>query len=598
MARNFLEIVHKWSEQGLHLERVYRKIQDRELFLNAYGKLYANKGAMTEGIDPNDTVQGMSITRIDHIMNKLRNGTYQWQPVRRTEIPKKDGRKRPLGLPVWSDKLLQEVIRTVLEAYYEPQFSEHSHGFRPNRGCHTALREIGTWKGTKWFIEGDIRGCFDHIEFNTLLNIIERSIKDKRLLKLLKALLEAGCIQDWQYHNTYSGTPQGGIISPLLANIYLNELDKFIENELIPQHTKGETRKPNAEYARLSGMMKTAKKKGEIDRYQELKQQRRQLPSKDTYAPDYRRLRYVRYADDFILGFIGPGSEALEIKEEIRQFLQTLKLTLSEKKTLITHATKGRARFLNYEIFIAQNDTLLTHYQKQAKRIARATNGVPIFKVPQDVINDWGTRFNKNGKIGYRPYLMECSDYEITQTYQLEFQGLANYYCFAHNVSALSKVRYHYMMSLAKTIAAKHKQKLTWVFAKYKSKSEHGGQNLGVEVPNPNNPDKPLSTKFGDKPLRRNTKVIVKDSKAHFFHGRNELVRRLLANECELCGSSDRIRGHHVRKLADVKKKYKGQKQPPKWAVFMMERHRKVVFVCHHCHTDIHAGKYDGKKVE
>jgi group II intron reverse transcriptase/maturase len=599
LAQDFIEMVHKLGEKKYEVKKVYRRIQDRELFLSAYSKLYANKGAMTPGVDPNDTVQGMSLTRIDHIIDDLKNNAYQWQPVRRIEIPKKHGtQKRPLGLPVWRDKLLQEVIRTVLEAYYEPQFSEHSHGFRPNKGCHTALREIGTWKGTKWFIEGDIKGCFDHIDFNLLLEIMGRQIKDDRLLKLLKEMLQAGYVHEWQYHTTYSGTPQGGVISPLLANIYLNELDQFIENELIPSYTRGETRKRNPEYERLSGLMRYANQTGNINRYQELERQRRQLPTKEMDDPDYRRLKYVRYADDFILGFIGPHLEALEVKEKVKQFLRTLHLTLSDEKTLITHATTGRARFLNYEIYIAQNNTQLTRHKAQAKLTARAINGVPIFKVPQEVINDWSTRFSKNGKTVHRPYLMECSDYEITQTYDLEFRGLANYYSFAHNICALSKVRYHYLMSLAKTIAAKHKQKLTWVFAKYKPKANGGAHTLRIEVPNPHNPDKPLMATFGDKPLGRNTHVTVKDSQAHFYHGRNELVSRLLANECELCGSSDRIRGHHVHKLAEVKKKYQGREHPPQWAVFMMERNRKVVFVCHRCHTEIHAGRYDGEKVE
>lgn len=214
-AQNYIEIVHDRGKRRLPLQKVYRNIyHNRELFLAAYGKLYANKGAMTKGVDPSDTVQDMTLTRIDRIIDKLKNGTYQWQPVRKTEIPKKDGRKRPLGIPVWSDKLLQEVIRTVLEAYYEPQFSEHSHGFRPGKGCHTALREIYAWKGTKWFIEGDIKGCFDNIDHDALLEIIGRNIGDYRLLKLLKEMLKVGYLQDWSYHQTYSGTPQGGVLTP------------------------------------------------------------------------------------------------------------------------------------------------------------------------------------------------------------------------------------------------------------------------------------------------------------------------------------------------------------------------------------------------
>ena len=217
MAHNhkFIDIVHKLGTKGYPLTGVYRRIQDKELFLAAYGKLYANQGATTAGTDPEDTVDGMSVERIEEILTQLRDGTYRWKPVRRVEIPKTNGKTRPLGIPSWSDKLLQEVIRMVLEAYYEHKFSKRSHGFRPFRSCHTALKQIHhSWKGTKWFIEGDIKGCFDNIDHQILLNILARDIKDNRFLKLIRQMLQAGYLEKWQYHATYSGTPQGGIVSP------------------------------------------------------------------------------------------------------------------------------------------------------------------------------------------------------------------------------------------------------------------------------------------------------------------------------------------------------------------------------------------------
>jgi group II intron reverse transcriptase/maturase len=374
LAQKFIETVHKVGEKGGELERVYRRMQDRDLFLNAYGKLYANKGAMTKGIDPNDTVQGMSVARVDRIIEKLRNKTYQWQPARRRNIPKKKGKTRPIGIPPWSEKLVQEVIRTVLEAYYEPQFSEYSHGFRPERGCHTALWEIGKWHGTKWFIEGDIKGCFDNIDHDILLEIISKKIKDYNLLKLLNEMLKAGYMQDWKYHNTYSGTPQGGVLSPLLANIVLNELDKFVENELMPAYNKGEAKKLNPEHNRLRQATHYAKKKGDVERYKSLKKEMRQIPSVVDNDPDFRRLKYCRYADDFILGFIGPKSEAMEIKQKIAEFLRTIKLTMSEEKTLITNAVEDRARFLGYEIRTAIDNTRLAKQQQSGTK-RRSING-------------------------------------------------------------------------------------------------------------------------------------------------------------------------------------------------------------------------------
>lgn len=239
-AHKYIEIVRKRGEKGLELKRVYKNILNRELFLMAYANIYANDGAMTKGVDATDTVDGMSLKRIDRIIRKLRRRKYYWRPARRIQIPKKNSnKKRPLGIPVWSDKLTAEVLRIILSAYYEPQFCEYSHGFRQLRGCHTALQQIGFWTGVKWFIEGDIKGCFDNIDHDILLRIIGKKIKDRSLLKLIKKMLKAGYIEDWKYYDTYSGTPQGGVLSPLLSNIILSELDKYVETELIPQYTKG-----------------------------------------------------------------------------------------------------------------------------------------------------------------------------------------------------------------------------------------------------------------------------------------------------------------------------------------------------------------------
>jgi group II intron reverse transcriptase/maturase len=184
------------------------------LFLKAYGNLYANKGALTAGTDPADTVQGMSRKRIETIIQQLADGTYEWKPARRVQIPKRNGKMRPLSIPGWSDKMVQEVMRMILEAYYEPRFKDNSHGFRPNRGCHTALVKIRqTWQGVKWFVEGDIKGCFDNISHNTVLELLGQSVEDNRFLKLVKDMLKAGYNDDWQYQRTYSGTPQGGVIT-------------------------------------------------------------------------------------------------------------------------------------------------------------------------------------------------------------------------------------------------------------------------------------------------------------------------------------------------------------------------------------------------
>jgi group II intron reverse transcriptase/maturase len=602
MAQNqkFLDVVHKLGTKGYPLTGVYRRIQDKELFLMAYGKLYANQGATTAGTDPKDTVDGMSMERIEEILRQLHEGTYQWKPVRRVEIPKANGKKRPLGIPTWSDKLLQEVMRMVLEAYYEPRFSKYSHGFRPNRSCHTALKQIHhSWKGTKWFIEGDIKGCFDNIDHHVLLEILARNIKDNRFLKLIRQMLQAGYLEDWHYHGTYSGTPQGGVISPILANIFLNELDQYIESGLIPAYSKGK-RRVNPEYGRINKRMYYARKKGKKELVKELEMQRRQLSSGDPLDPDYRSLRYSRYADDFLLGFTGPRKEAEEIKQKIGDFLKTIRLDLSEEKTLITHATSQRAHYLGYDIRVAVDNNQMTKQDKQhTKHRSRAINMLPVLAVPEQVAHFWKMKYTKNGEPTNRPELLQCSDFEIVSTYGSEFRGIVNYYSMAYNVAySFYPVKYMFMESAARTLANKFKISKAKVFAKYKRTSEHGVKALIVQAPNPNHPDKPHYAKLGELPIHTNFSTVIQDKVETLYVNRNDLIRRLLADTCELCGSKNQIVVHHIRKLADIKKKFQGRQSSPDWAKFMMTRNRKTVVVCHKCHAKIHAGQYDSMKVE
>jgi retron-type reverse transcriptase len=264
-----LGLIEERGKKRLPLERVQRLMYNPNLYLTAYGKIYRNQGAMTEGT-MGETVEGMSLDKIETIIEALRDGTFQWKPVRGVSIPKKSGKMRPLGIPAWSDKLVQEVIRMLLNAYFEPQFSDHSHGFRPECGCHTALREVKKWVGTAWFIEGDISQCFDKLDHDLLLSILKEYIHDEPFINLLSELLKAGYLEEWKFHATLSGTPQGGIVSPLLANIYLDRLDKYVENELIPAYTRGEKRGRNPEYQKLSGKAHIARREGRTEEAKEL----------------------------------------------------------------------------------------------------------------------------------------------------------------------------------------------------------------------------------------------------------------------------------------------------------------------------------------
>ena len=599
-AEKYLRVVQSRGERSVALTRVYRNMRQRGLFLKAYAKIYANSGATTVGTDPEDTIQGMSMKRIDTILEQLKDGTYQWKPSRRIYVPKSDGSKRPLSIPNWSDKLVQEVMRMILEAYYEPQFRESSHGFRPHRGCHTALIHIKrSWSGTRWFIEGDIKGCFDNINHDLVIHILSQKIHDNRFIKLVKGMLKAGYMDSWQYHKTHSGTPQGGIISPLISNIVLNLLDKYVEDVLVHKYTRGKKRKSSLEYARIQAAKGRAKKQGKISLYQELDKQLRQIPSVEPYDPEYRRLRYCRYADDFILGFIGTKEEAEAIKVEVGAYLNQMGLTLSEKKTLITHARTEKARFLGYEIKVAWDNTQMTKMKSGGKR--RSMNGVVQLYVPRDIRTKWTKKYTRNNKVKATGVYIELSDYAIVQAYGDQLRGLVNYYALAKNLNAsLGYVRWVCMESARKTLAAKHK-----IRTKRKSYEQyyHDGvkpyewRHIQVKVKREGKSS--LTAKCGETPLRTQKVSYLNDTitSMQVTNKTSELITRLLKEECELCGKKSKLEAHHVNKLKDLKKRWEGRSSKPEWVQRMIARRRKTLFLCHECHMDITHGRYDGKRV-
>src|SRR4051812_14827948 len=338
------------------------------------------------------------------------------------------------GMPTWGDKLLQEVIRSLLEAYYEPQFSPLSHGFRPGRGCHTALTQIRqTWIGTKWFIEGDIEGFFDNIGHETMLSILREKIHDERFVRLISELLKAGCLEDWSYRPTHSDAPQGGIVSPSLSNIYLDRFDRWVQAELIPAHTRGTRRRTTKEYRRIDYLIRVARQRQDGEAVKALHKRQRQTPSLDYQDPDYARLRYARYADDFLLGFIGTKEEAMAIKSKIRDWLRdNLKLELSEEKTLITHARTEAARFLGYEVSVSWSDS------------RPSVNGNIRLAIPGDKVRGACSRYMRDGKPAHRAELVNDSDFDIIARYGTEYRGLMNYYILAHNIARMTAV--HWVM--------------------------------------------------------------------------------------------------------------------------------------------------------
>ena len=429
-AETVLGVLRDRGRRGLPCIELYRQMFNINLYLLAYGRIYANQGAMTPGASA-ETADGMSEDKIEQIIEAMRHERYRFSPARRTFIPKKNGKLRPLGLPTWSDKLAGEVVRLLLEAYYEPTFSGHSHGFRPGKGCHTALREVeSTWTGTTWFIEGDISDCFGSLDHEIMVTILSEKIHDNRFLRLIRNMLTAGYLEDWEYRETLSGAPQGGVVSPILSNIYLNKLDVFAETVLIPQHTRGKLRRPNREYRRIDYQLARARENRDRDKISELQRKLRQLPSGDPQDPGYRRLRYTRYADDHLLGFTGPKAEAEAIKDQLARFLrEELALELNPDKTLVTHARTRAARYLGYEIIVQHSSDKITSGR-------RAVNGTIALRVPLDVIKAKRAPYRRHGKPWHRPALQNLDDYDIIQVYGAEYRGIVGDYLLLATLAA------------------------------------------------------------------------------------------------------------------------------------------------------------------
>lgn len=584
-AGTVLAILRERGRKGLPCDELYRQMFNKSLYLLAYGNIYSNQGAMTPGAC-DETADGMSEERIDEIIGQMRSERYRFAPVRRVYIPKKNGRLRPLGLPSWSDKLVGEVVRLLLEAYYEPRFSDQSHGFRKGRGCHTALREVQeTWTGTVWFIEGDVSDCFGKIDHEILLGILSEGILDNRFLRLVRNMLKAGYMEDWQYHHTLSGTPQGGVVSPLLSNIYLDKLDNYVERELIPQYTRGNRRKANPQYRKLAVLRRAALRIRDRKQARELEKQMRALPSGDPMDTGYRRLFYVRYADDHLLGFIGPKAEAEEIKEKLTTFLRdTLALELNPAKTLVTHARTRAARFLGYEISVQHSNTRITNGR-------RSVNGRIALRVPPDVITAQCSRYRCRGKPWHRSALQNLPDHDIVATYGAEYRGVVNYYLLAQDVWRLNRLRWNAETSMLKTLAAKHKSSVTKMAARYKAKIEtRDGPRTCFEARRKREGKPDLVARFGGIPLKRDRRAVIRDpAPVPERTPYKELIHRLRRKRCELCEQGATVAVHHVAKLANLGKPGPDQPNQPAWAALMARMRRKTLIVCAPCHDHIHA---------
>ena len=597
-----LDNLYAESCNGRCFRNLMELIRKEENILLAYRNIKKNKGSHTKGVD-GKTITYLSGLHPEELVTMVRNklDNYFPQRVRRVEIPKLDGRTRPLGIPTIKDRLVQQCILQVLEPVCEAKFFKHSYGFRPLRSAKHAIARayfLAQVAHLHYVVDIDIKGFFDNIDHNVMIGILRKRIKDERFLRLIRKFLNAGYMEDNQVHQSYSGTPQGGIISPILANIYLDQFDKYMA-EFKKRFDRGNKRAVNVEYRKLSDKRirlkrKLAKAKTEEEKQSllesiwELDKVHKSIPCKDPMDENFRRLQYVRYADDFLIGIIGAKEDAQAVKQEIGTYIAgQLKLELSDEKTLVTKAT-DRAKFLGFEIRV----TPQSNHTKKTKSGSTARNysghvmlEVPTSAIQKKLLELGAMRIDvRNGTEIWQPThrgkLVGRTDLSILDQYNGEIRGFCNYYAIANNRSKLHKFRYIMEYSFYKTLACKYRTTKRKIIVQYRI-----GKDIGV--------------KFQDKHGKERIRLLWQGSlardpyplgkEADIIHKPKGILKkpslgaRLKANRCEWCGKETSVLVmHQVRTLKEL-----DESQP--WAAFMKKINRKTLVVCESCHTKIHS---------
>ena len=598
--RRRLDSIRNLSRQGKRINGLFRLMLSPFLWEQAYAEIAPNRGALTKGVTDN-TLDGFSFERVQSLISRISAGTYRFTPVRRVYIPKPDGKKlRPLGIPAADDKLVQGVVKLLLEAIYEPVFSQHSHGFRRNRSCHTALSLIqDTWNGVKWFADVDVVGFFDHIDHGILLDLLRKKIDDERFIRLIARMLKAGYLEDWTFHATFSGTPQGGVASPILANVYLHELDEFLAG-MKARFDRGKRRAVHLPYQRLSNAIcerrrlidqllaegRTAEAEAEKERVRELQAKRSTMPAKDWFDPKFRRLLFCRYADDFLIGIIGSKAEAKEIMRQVAEFLRDrLKLEASAEKSKVSKASDG-AVFLGHRICTVKIGRILRVRFKGRYTLTRGYTSCIRLVVPHDRL----VRFNRRKGYGdlsrlkamHRRHLIDSSMLEIVLAYNAEMRGLANYYRLANCAKySLRKLHLLWQTSLLKTLSFKLRRSVNQVAHHLKI-----GGRLAVRVKAEGRKERLVGV-FALKDLDKLPELgaaVDRLPNTMWTSGRSDVLVRLHARKCEYCGASDvPCEVHHAHRLKDVK-------DAPLWQQVAAARRRKRTVLCRSCHDALHAG--------
>ena len=567
----------------------------------AYERIKSAPGNMTPGTD-GKTLDGFSLHMVAEIIQEMRTEQFQFQPVRTVYIPKANGKMRKLGIPSTRDKIVQEVIRLLLECIYEspqgPYFHDTSHGFRPNRSCHTALREIrGKWPALNWFLEGDIQSCFDDIEHGILVALLRRKIRDERFLNLMWKLLRAGYFDLQKIrHDSLAGTPQGGLASPILANTYLHELDEKMQEIRMRYERGGKQKHSNPLYSKLSSQKERLVKKGatRTKAFRELVKQIRSIPAVMVDDPTFIRIKYVRYADDWLVGISGPRSLAEQVKEELTSFLsQRLKLTLSTEKTKITHARTEQAHFLGTYLSIGRGGVqrVVTTFNHSTLPIRRRSTGSEMSMTAPlaDLIKKLHTKgfCTVTGQPTTKTAWIYIEAEQLILLYNSINRGIQNYYRFTDNFSNLTRIQYILKFSLAHTLAAKYKCSLRQIFKRF-------GKVPTVKVTTKKGKQERCITFYNNSDWKKQRNGFhIGQTNVDLRQWSIRLrSRSKLGKPCCICNSTERVEMHHVRYI----RKSEGKK-PVGINAMLRTLNRKQLPVCAECHQKVHRGEYDGLRL-
>ena len=582
--------------------REYDLMYQKVLYKMAYERLKSKPGNMTHGADQ-ETLDGFSMEWIGKTIEQLKNQSFQFKPVRREYIPKPNGKKRPLGIPSPRDKIVQEVMKNIIEAIFEPTFSNHSHGFRPKRSCHTALEEVSKWNGVNWAIEGDIKGFFDNVDHEKLAGMLKNRIKDQRIIDLFWKLVRAGYVEKGRMIDNSLGVPQGGLISPLLSNIYLDLLDKYVEILKIQYETpKGKrTTLVSPQYQKMTRELKKLTDQYELNPSTELIREikalrllRAKIPSRVGIG---MRLRYVRYADDWIIGITGSKKVTMEIKNKIGIFLkESLGLDMSEEKTKITYLKQEEAKFLGTLISRIRSKEAKVVNKKTSDNVTklRISQVRPKLKAPiKEILEKLEMKgfIKRNDRGEMIPSAMNkwinLEHRDILIRYNWVIRGYMNYYSFVDNYSRLggSVVNFMLVHSCAKTLALKYKlrsrKEVFKKFGKYLTPADELTQVSAKKMP--------LRIEYQDSlAITRKFKINRVNDPMEVLNWGLRTSKGFLESPCWICGAEDNIQMHHLKHIRKMNETLAG------FSKIMAQINRKQIPVCIKCHQKIHVGKYDG----